>query len=84
MATIIMERLIMAETYMIDCLAENCKNNKNRKCKRYAISVNKDGKCNFFVKESGGHSPKTSYGDLPPFSDSIKDMLRDSMRMRYK
>lgn len=69
---------------MKDCAATNCKNNKDRECQLDIITLDQNAKCNMFVKESGGHSPKTSYGGMPPFSDSIKDMLRDSMRMRYK
>ena len=77
-----MERLTMAK--MKDCAATNCKNNEERKCQLDVITLDQNAKCNMFVKESGGHSPKTSYGGSSPFSDSIKDMLRDSMRMRYK
>lgn len=84
MATIIVERLKMAN--MRDCAATTCKHNKDRICQLDIITIDRNGKCNFFEKISGGHSAYGSNpsGSLPPFSDSIKDMLRDSMRMKYK
>ncbi len=79
-----MERLNMGECRITDCAATTCKHNKDRMCQLDRVTIDQNAKCNMFEKGSGGHSVYGSNpsGDLP-FSPQIKEMLRDSMHMRY-
>ena len=82
-----MEELKMAECKVTDCAATRCKYNKDRMCQLDRITIDQNAKCNMFEKGSGGgHKNPFSKPpkDLPPFSETVRNILGDSMRMRYK
>lgn len=76
----------MGECRITDCAATTCKHNKDRMCQLDRVTIDQNAKCNMFEKRSGGkgaYGSKPS-GSVPTLSDSVREMLQDSMRMRYK
>lgn len=64
----------MAECKVTDCGATSCKHNKDRRCQLDVITIDQNAKCNMFEKGKGGNKT-SSPPSLPPFSETIRDIL---------